>query len=167
MVCPGTRAAEVVPFQMVSGCQGARSLWSSWRPPGLLSLVTPWVDDGELLPQSITGDAGAALQILYLIAFSMLTLTGLVLSLVVVVVQLAMGVFSPRIVRQILQDRPSQVAIGLFAGTFAHAILAMRASRVGPAAGDQLGVPAQQGSWRHQPQPALLRTRRERCLHRL
>ena len=59
----------------------------------------------------------------------MLTLTGLVLSLVVVVVQLAMGVFSPRIVRQILQDRPSQAAIGLFAGTFTHAILAIRAVR--------------------------------------
>ena len=77
----------------------------------------------------LTGDAAAAMQILYLISFAMLTLTGLVLSLVVVVVQLAMGVFSPRIVRQILQDRPSQAAIGLFAGTFTHAILAIRAVR--------------------------------------
>ena len=31
------------------------------------------------------------------------------------------------------------------------------ASRVGPAAGDEAGVPAQQGSRRHQPQPAQLR----------
>jgi len=40
-----------------------------------------------------------------------------------------MGTFSPRIVRQILQDRPSQAAIGLFAGTFTHAMLSMRAVR--------------------------------------
>ncbi|WP_051427259.1 DUF2254 domain-containing protein [Arthrobacter sp. H20] len=90
------------------------------------SLITTSIDDGTLIPQSVSGDANAALQILYLISFAMLTLTGLVLSLVVVVVQLAMGVFSPRIVRQILQDRPSQSAIGLFAGTFAHSMLSMR-----------------------------------------
>jgi hypothetical protein len=63
-----------------------------------LSLITTSIDDGSLIPQSITGDPTAALQILYLISFSMLTLTGLVLSLVVVVVQFAMGIFSPRIV---------------------------------------------------------------------
>ena len=93
----------------------------------VLSLVTTAIDDGSLIPQSVSGDDAAALQILYLIAFAMLTLTGLVLSLLVVAVQLAMGTFSPRIVRQILQDRPSQAAIGLFAGTFTHALLAMRA----------------------------------------
>lgn len=94
-----------------------------------LSLVVTSVDDGDLVPQSISGDPDAALQILYLIAFAMLTLTGLVLSLLVVAVQLAMGTFSPRIVRQILQDRPSQASIGLFAGTFAFALLAMREVR--------------------------------------
>jgi uncharacterized membrane protein len=91
-----------------------------------LSLVTTAIDDGDLIPRSISGQPTAALQILYLIAFAMLTLTGLVLSLLVVAVQLAMGTFSPRIVRQILQDRPSQAAIGLFAATFAHALLSMR-----------------------------------------
>ena len=94
-----------------------------------LSLSTTAIDDGTLVPWKVSGDPDAALQILYLIAFAMLTLTGLVLSLLVVAVQLAMGTFSPRIVRQILQDRPSQAAIGLFAGTFTHALLAMRAVR--------------------------------------
>lgn len=102
------------------------------------SLLTTSVDDGTLVPQSISGDPNAALQILYLIAFSMLTLTGLVLSLLVVAVQLAMGTFSPRIVRQILQDRPSQAAIGLFAGTFTHAMLAMRAVDIEPDGGGKV-----------------------------
>jgi uncharacterized membrane protein len=43
-----------------------------------------------------------------------------------VVVQLAMGQFSPRIVQRILRDKPSQLAIGLFVATFVHAILALR-----------------------------------------
>jgi uncharacterized membrane protein len=56
----------------------------------------------------------------------MITLTGIVLTIVLVVVQLAMGQFSPRIVRGILHDRPSQLAIGIFVATFAHSMLAMR-----------------------------------------
>lgn len=98
----------------------------------VLSLIVTAIDDGTLIPQEVSGDPTAALQILYLISFAMLTLTGLVLSLLVLAVQLAMGTFSPRIVRQILQDRPSQVAIGLFAGTFAFSMLAMRHVRVRP-----------------------------------
>ena len=42
----------------------------------------------------------------------MVTLTALVLTITMVVVQLAMGQFSPRIVQTILQDKPSQLAIG-------------------------------------------------------
>ena len=56
----------------------------------------------------------------------MVSLAALVLTITMVVVQLAMGQFSPRIVQTILQDKPSQIAIGLFVATFAHAMLAMR-----------------------------------------
>jgi uncharacterized membrane protein len=35
-----------------------------------------------------------------------------------------MGQFSPRIVATILQDKPSQFTVGVFVGTFAHAMLA-------------------------------------------
>jgi uncharacterized membrane protein len=66
------------------------------------------------------------MQILSTIAASMVSLTALVLTITMVVVQLAMGQFSPRIVQRILQDRPSQLAIGLFVATFVHAILALR-----------------------------------------
>jgi uncharacterized membrane protein len=60
------------------------------------------------------------------IAASMVSLTALVLTITMVVVQLAMGQFSPRIVQTFLRDRPSQLAIGLFVATFAHAMIAMR-----------------------------------------
>jgi uncharacterized membrane protein len=49
-------------------------------------------------------------------------------------VQVAMGQFSPRIVRAPLRDRPSQFAHGLFLATFAYALLVIRAVRGGPGA---------------------------------
>src|ERR687898_2319078 len=82
--------------------------------------------DYELIPQSISGGPDAALEILGTVAASMVSLAALVLTITMVVVQLAMGQFSPRIVQRILQDKPSQFAIGIFVGTFAHAMLALR-----------------------------------------
>jgi uncharacterized membrane protein len=82
--------------------------------------------DYELIPQWISGGPDAALEILGTVAASMVSLAALVLTITMVVVQLAMGQFSPRIVQRILQDKPSQFAIGVFVGTFAHAMLALR-----------------------------------------
>ena len=80
----------------------------------------------ELIPRWLTGGPDAAAAILETIAVSMVSLATLVLTITMVVVQLAMGQFSPRIVQTFLQDRPSQLAIGLFVATFAHAMLALR-----------------------------------------
>src|SRR3954470_5778711 len=95
----------------------------------LLSLATVWIDRSvgdTFVPRVVTGDPNAALIILSTVAASMVSLTALVLTITSVVVQLAMGQFSPRSVRPFLQDRPSQLAIGVFVGTFAHAMFAMR-----------------------------------------
>src|SRR6476660_5135690 len=94
-----------------------------------LSFITLWIDsrsDYALVPRSFTGGPDAALAILGAVATSMVSLAALVLTITMVVVQLAMGQFSPRIVQPILKDRPSQLAIGIFVGTFAHAMLALR-----------------------------------------
>jgi uncharacterized membrane protein len=82
--------------------------------------------DHGLISPTFTGGPDAALQILATIAASMVSLAALVLTITMVVVQLAMGQFSPRIVQPILRDRPSQVAIGVFVATFVHAMLTMR-----------------------------------------
>lgn len=82
--------------------------------------------DYELVPESISGGPDSALEILGTVAASMVSLAALVLTITMVVVQLAMGQFSPRIVQRILQDKPSQFAIGVFVGTFAHAMLTLR-----------------------------------------
>ncbi len=91
-----------------------------------LSFATVALDTGTIVSVDFIGGPDAALAILGAIAASMVTLTGIVLTIVLVVVQLAMGQFSPRIVRAILHDRPSQFAIGIFVAAFAHAMLAMR-----------------------------------------
>lgn len=98
----------------------------------LLSFGTIAVDrhyDYELIPPGLTGGPDAAVAILSTVAASMVSLAALVLTITMVVVQLAMGQFSPRIVQRILQDKPSQWAIGLFVATFAHAMLALREVR--------------------------------------
>jgi uncharacterized membrane protein len=75
---------------------------------------------------SVTGSAASVQTILTVSSTALVTLTSVVLSLTLVAVQLAMGQFSPRIVRAILHDRRSQLAIGLFIGTFAYSMTVLR-----------------------------------------
>jgi uncharacterized membrane protein len=79
-----------------------------------------------LVPTSFTGSPNSARQVLSTVASSMMTLITLVLTVTTVTVQLAMGQFSPRIVRALLHDSPSQLSHGLFMATFAYALLGIR-----------------------------------------
>jgi uncharacterized membrane protein len=107
-----------------------------WLLPALLvvagivaALGLAQIDDAagyDLVPTSVVGTATTAQQVLSLIAQAVLNLATVVLSLTLVAVQLAMGQFSPRIVRALQADRRNQAAIGVFLGTFAYAMLAMR-----------------------------------------
>jgi len=109
---------------------------SLWCVPVLCVLVGAAISLGTIaldrlfdygaIPNDLVGDSNAARTILQTIATSMVSLTALVLTITMVVVQLAMGQFSPRIVQRILRDKPSQFAIGLFIATFVHAILTLR-----------------------------------------
>src|SRR5215207_3103217 len=114
---------------------------SLWFIPVLCLLIGAALSSGsiaideatnyDLVSSSLTGGPDAALQILSTIAASMVSLAALVLTITMVVVQLAMGQFSPRIVQTFLRDKPSQIAIGLFIATFAHAMLTLREVRFG------------------------------------
>lgn len=78
-----------------------------------------------LVPRWVTGTPSAAQTVLSTIVTSLVTLITLVLTVVTVAVQLAMGQFSPRIVRALLRDRSSQYTHGLFAATLVYALLAI------------------------------------------
>jgi len=80
----------------------------------------------HIVGTSVTGSAASAQTILTVASTALVTLTSVVLSLTLVAVQLAMGQFSPRIVRAILHDRRSQLAVGLFIGTFAYSMTVLR-----------------------------------------
>ena len=99
----------------------------------ILNAVTTTLDSRtsfQLVPIDVIGGPDAALGILGAVAASMISLVATVLSITMVVVQLAMGQFSPRIVQTFLKDRPSQHAIGLFVATFVQAMLTMRQVQV-------------------------------------
>jgi len=80
----------------------------------------------HLVGTAVTGSAASVQTILTATSTALVTLTSVVLSLTLVAVQLAMGQFSPRIVRAILHDRRSQLAVGLFIGTFAYSMTVLR-----------------------------------------
>src|SRR3954462_5766424 len=101
----------------------------------LLSFATVAIDrhhDAPLLPSGLTGNAADAQQILATIAAAVVPLTTTVLTITLVAIQLAMGQFSPRIVRALLDDRRNQVAVAVFGGTFMFAIFSLRAVGTGP-----------------------------------
>jgi uncharacterized membrane protein len=98
----------------------------------LICLGTLWLDRRSgytLVPLSVTGTPTDAQTTLSIFATAVASLTGLVLTVTLVVVQLAMGQFSPRIVGALLSDRFSQLAIGLFGATFVVAVLTIREIR--------------------------------------
>ncbi|HET7490114.1 MAG TPA: DUF2254 domain-containing protein [Acidimicrobiales bacterium] len=78
----------------------------------------------DLVPTTLTGTPSGAQTVLTTIASSMITLVTLVLTVVTVGIQLAMGQFSPRIVQALLRDRGNRLSFGLFGGTAVFTTLA-------------------------------------------
>ncbi len=70
--------------------------------------------------------ADGARGLLTTIAASMITFTGLVFSITMLVLQIASGQFSPRVLRTFLRDRTSQIVLGVFVATFTYALLVLR-----------------------------------------
>ncbi len=94
---------------------------------GLMELDSRLVADGR--PIGFTGGPESARALLSSIASSMLTLTALVFSVTIVVLQLASGQFSPRVLRTFLRDPRSQTTLGVFLATFLYALIVLRGVR--------------------------------------
>lgn len=87
--------------------------------------------DGEPSWLAFNGGPTSAQQILTTIATSMMTFTGLVFTLTIVVLQLASSQFSPRVLRAFLRDRGSQVALAVFTSTFVFTLFVLGQVRTG------------------------------------
>jgi uncharacterized membrane protein len=78
------------------------------------------------IPVSVTsrlafqGTADDARSLLITIAGTMVTVIALLLGLAVVALQLSSTQFSPRLLRNFLRDRPNQVVLSVFVGTFVY-----------------------------------------------
>ncbi|MCX4745719.1 DUF2254 domain-containing protein [Kitasatospora sp. NBC_01287] len=79
----------------------------------------------------ISGTADAARQILASIAAALITVVGVVFSIMIVTLTLASTQFGPRMLRTFIRDRTTQLTLGTFVGTFVFAMLALIS--IGPA----------------------------------
>ncbi|WP_143553983.1 DUF2254 domain-containing protein [Serinicoccus sp. CUA-874] len=83
----------------------------------------------EHLPFVFQGGPGGARDMLGNIAGAMISVTGLVFSITMVVVQLASSQFSPRVLSDFLSSRITQATLGIFAATFTYALTVLRSVR--------------------------------------
>ena len=77
------------------------------------------------------GGPEGARSLLSSVVTAMISFTGLVFSITIVVLQLTSGQFSPRVLRFFLRDRTVRFSLGIFIATFVYAMMVER-SVVGP-----------------------------------
>ncbi|MGF1429540.1 DUF2254 domain-containing protein [Kitasatospora sp. LaBMicrA B282] len=116
-----------------------------WLVPALESLaavllfaVTTGLDraayDGRftLATWVLSGTADGARQILTTVAAAIITVVGLVFSITVVALTLASTQFGPRMLRNFIRDRGTQLALGAFVATFCYTVLVLVVISPGP-----------------------------------
>ena len=120
-----------------------RTWWTSlWRPFWAvpLAIVLAAVAVGAFLPELdkvlaldmpyiFQGGPDGARSLLSTIATAMISVTGLVFSITMVVLQLAANQFTPRVLDAFLGSRITQVTLGLFAASFVYSLTVMRSVR--------------------------------------
>lgn len=97
----------------------------------LLGLLLPEVDKrlGGHLPILFGGGPASARGLLSTIASAMISVTGLVFSITMVVLQLASSQFSPRLLGGFLSSRTTQVTLGIFTASFTYSLTVLRSIR--------------------------------------
>jgi uncharacterized membrane protein len=106
------------------GDQSRGALWVVPAVCGVVALAAgaalSYVDVDPRSPLAFQGTAEDARAMLVDISGTMITVIALLLGLTVVALQLSSTQFSPRLLRNFLRDRPNQIVLGAFVGTFAY-----------------------------------------------
>ncbi|WP_162071461.1 DUF2254 domain-containing protein [Lentimonas sp. CC4] len=92
--------------------------WLELEPSGSLS----WL---------FTSSADGARSLLSTIAGSIITVTGVLLSAIIVVMTLASQQYGPRLVQNFINDRVGQIVIGCFVGCFVYSVLTLKSIQSG------------------------------------
>src|SRR5437660_859878 len=127
-----------------AAAQTASACSASWTPSAVsvyspLSLTRSsspkWrrsLDSAALAPGwVISGSADAARQILTTIAAAIITVVGVVFSIILLTLTLASTQFGPRMLRNFIRDRGTQLTLGTFVATFVYAVLVLGSIGVG------------------------------------
>lgn len=93
------------------------------------------------LPLIFGGGPEGARGMLQAIASSVVTVAGVVFSITVVALQLTSTQFSPRVLRNFMRDRPTQVTLAIFVATITYSLLVLRTIRSADADGSGAYVP--------------------------
>ncbi|MEY9844790.1 DUF2254 domain-containing protein [Streptacidiphilus sp. MAP5-3] len=80
----------------------------------------------------LSGSADGARQVLSTIAAAVITVAGLVFSITIVALTLASTQFGPRMLRNFIRDRGTQLTLGTFVATFLYTMLVLVAISPGP-----------------------------------
>ncbi|HTY30392.1 DUF2254 domain-containing protein [Mycobacterium sp.] len=125
-----------------------RAVWPEWQREELrtnlwlvptilvvgalgLFVVTVRLDraayEGRFRPPAwvISGSADAARQLLTSVAASVITVVGIVFSITIVTLTLASTQFGPRMLRNFIRDRGTQLTLGTFVATFVYCVVAL------------------------------------------
>jgi uncharacterized membrane protein len=73
----------------------------------------------------ISGSADASREILTAIAAAIITVVGVVFSIILVTLTLASTQFGPRMLRNFIRDRGTQLTLGTFVATFVYSVLVL------------------------------------------
>jgi uncharacterized membrane protein len=76
--------------------------------------------DSPLAKLAFQGTADDARSLLIAVSSTMITVTGLVFALTIVALQIASGQYSPRLLRNFMRDRGTQLVLSIFVGAFAY-----------------------------------------------
>jgi len=97
-------------------------------------------DDSPFWGLVFQGTAEDARQLLIVVSATMITVTGLVFALTIVALQIASGQYSPRLLRNFMRDRGTQLVLSVFVGAFAYSTAGLHTVGV-QSSGQQAFVP--------------------------
>lgn len=89
------------------------------------------MDLGGWSPRLFGAGAAGSRAMLSAIATSMITVAGVVFSITMVTLSLTSTQYSPRVLRNFMRDRPTQLVLGIFVGIFAYCLVVLRTIRGG------------------------------------
>jgi uncharacterized membrane protein len=97
----------------------------------LLALVVGKIDASVQLPEQLTYSASTASGLLTAIVSAMIAFTGFVVTISVLVIQMATGTLSPRYMRLWYRDRIQKAVLAMLVGTLAFSLVTLRHSGTG------------------------------------